>query len=192
MIVSQTAPAFTAQAAQNGQIKTLSLSDYKGRWVVLLFYPLDFTFVCPTELHAFSDASEEFGRANTQILGISVDSVYSHLAWDAQPRNKGGLGGLKVPLVEDLTKDIARAYDVLMDDGKALRGAFIIDDHGVVQAALINNLDVGRSAEEALRLVQAYQHAAKTGSVCPANWKPGAKDMQADPEKSKAYFATLG
>ena len=191
MIVSNPAPHFTADAAVGGQIKKLSLSDYKGKWVVLLFYPLDFTFVCPTELVAFSDAAADFAKVNTQLLGVSVDSVYSHLAWDAQPRNKGGLGGLTYPLIEDLNKDIARSYDVLMDDGKALRGAFIIDDHGVVQAALINNLDVGRSVDEALRLVQAYQHAATTGSVCPANWKPGAKDMQADPEKSKAYFATL-
>ena len=191
MIVSQQAPAFTAQAAVGGQIKTLSLSDYLGRWVVLVFYPLDFTFVCPTELVAFSDAADRFGAADTQLLGVSVDSVYSHLAWDAQPRNKGGLGGLKYPLVEDLSKSIARSYGVLMDDGKALRGAFIIDDKGVVQAALINNLDVGRSVDEALRLVQAYHHAAKHGSVCPANWQPGAKDMNADPEGAKAYFSTL-
>lgn len=191
MIISKQAPAFTADAAVKGQIKKLSLSDYKGKWVILIFYPLDFTFVCPTELVAFSDANADFEKLNTQLLGISVDSVFSHLAWDAQPRNKGGLGGLQYPLVEDLNKDIARAYEVLMDDGKALRGAFIIDDHGVVQAALINNLDVGRSVDEALRLVQAYQHAAKNGSVCPANWKPGAKDMQADTEKSKAYFSTL-
>lgn len=191
MIISKQAPAFTANAAVKGQIKKLSLSDYKGKWVIVIFYPLDFTFVCPTELVAFSDAAEQFAKHNTQLLGVSVDSVYSHLAWDHQARNKGGLGGLNYPLVEDLNKDIARAYEVLMDDGKALRGAFIIDDHGIVQAALINNLDVGRSVEEALRLVQAYQHAATTGSVCPANWKPGAKDMQADPEKSKAYFGTL-
>ena len=191
MIISKQAPSFTADAAVQGQIKKLSLSDYKGKWVVLIFYPLDFTFVCPTELVAYSDAAPDFAKANTQLLGISVDSVYSHLAWDSQPRNKGGLGGLQYPLVEDLNKDIARSYEVLMDDGKALRGAFIIDDQGVVQAALINNLDVGRSVEETLRLVQAYQHSAKHGSVCPANWKPGAQDMQADPEKSKAYFATL-
>jgi alkyl hydroperoxide reductase subunit AhpC len=191
MIISKQAPAFTADAAVKGQIKKLSLSDYKGKWVILIFYPLDFTFVCPTELVAFSDANADFEKLNTQLLGISVDSVFSHLAWDAQPRNKGGLGGLQYPLVEDLNKDIACAYEVLMDDGKALRGAFIIDDHGVVQAALINNLDVGRSVDEALRLVQAYQHAAKHGSVCPANWKPGAKDMKADTEKSKAYFSTL-
>jgi len=191
MIVSKQAPAFTANAAVQGQIKKLSLSDYKGKWVILVFYPLDFTFVCPTELVAFSDAQPEFAKLNTQLLGVSVDSVYSHLAWDSQPKNKGGLGGLKYPLVEDLSKDIARAYEVLMDDGKALRGAFIIDDHGVVQAALINNLDVGRSVEEALRLVQAYQHAATSGSVCPANWKPGAKDMKGDVEGSKTYFGTL-
>ena len=109
MIISKQAPAFTADAAVKGQIKKLSLSDYKGKWVILIFYPLDFTFVCPTELVAFSDANADFEKLNTQLLGISVDSVFSHLAWDAQPRNKGGLGGLQFPLVEDLNKDISRA-----------------------------------------------------------------------------------
>lgn len=188
MIVSKPAPLFKSKAASNGQLLDISLESYRGKWVVLLFYPLDFTFVCPTELVAFSDAAVDFKKAGAELLGISVDSVYSHLAWDRMPRKEGGLGGLKFPLVEDLNKEIAKSYEVLLEDGTALRGLFIIDDKGVVQAANINNLDVGRGVAEALRLVQAYQHAAKHGTVCPANWQPGSKDMQADPEKSKAYF----
>ncbi len=192
MIVSKPAPDFKAQAAEKGQVKDISLSELRGQWVVLLFYPLNFTFVCPTELVAFSNAAAQFKAQNTQLLGISVDSVYSHLAWDKLAVKEGGLGGLNFPLVEDLDKKIAASYEVLLEDGKALRGLFIIDDQGVVQAANINNLDVGRSVDEALRLVQAYQHAAKHGTVCPANWRPGAADMKADPKLSQEYFKTLG
>jgi alkyl hydroperoxide reductase subunit AhpC len=188
MIVSKPAPLFKAKAAIQGQIADISLESYLGKWVVLLFYPLDFTFVCPTELVAFSDSAAEFKKHNTELLGISVDSVYSHLAWDRMSRKEGGLGGLHYPLVEDLNKEIAKSYEVLLEDGTALRGLFIIDDKGLVQAANINNLDVGRGVMEALRLVQAYQHAAKHGTVCPANWQPGSQDMHADPEKSKEYF----
>ena len=183
-------PRSQSKPLSKGQINPFKLSDHKGKWLLLLFYPLDFTFVCPSELIAFSEASEKFKVAGVEIFGISVDSVYSHLAWDRMPRKQGGLGTLNFPLVEDLDKAIARNYEVLMEDGKALRGLFIIDDKGIVQAANINNLDVGRSVDEALRLVQAYQHSAKHGSVCPANWQPGEKDMQADPEKSQAYFSS--
>lgn len=191
MIVSKPAPLFSAQAAEKGQIKNLSLESYRGQWVILLFYPLDFTFVCPTELVAFSEAAEEFKKHNTQLFGVSVDSVFSHLTWDKMPRKEGGLGGLNFPLIEDLSKEISRAYDVLLPDGTALRGLFIIDDKGIVQAANINNLDVGRGVAEALRLVQAYQHTAIHGTVCPANWQPGSKDMNAHPEKSKEYFSSV-
>jgi alkyl hydroperoxide reductase subunit AhpC len=190
MIVSKPAPLFEAKAAVRGQIQDIRLESYRGKWVVLLFYPLDFTFVCPTELVAFSDAAAEFKKHDTELFGISVDSVYSHLAWDRMSRKEGGLGGLNYPLVEDLNKAIAKSYEVLLEDGTALRGLFIIDDKGVVQAANINNLDVGRGVMEALRLVQAYRHAAKHGTVCPANWQPGALDMHADPEKSKEYFSS--
>jgi alkyl hydroperoxide reductase subunit AhpC len=188
MIVSKLAPAIQAKASVRGQIQEISLESYRGKWVILLFYPLDFTFVCPTELIAFSESAAEFKKYDTELLGISVDSVYSHLAWDRMSRKEGGLGGLHFPLVEDLNKEISKAYDVLLADGTALRGLFIIDDKGVVQAANINNLDVGRGVMEALRLVQAYQHAAKHGTVCPANWQPGSQDMHADPQKSKEYF----
>jgi alkyl hydroperoxide reductase subunit AhpC len=187
-LVGNPAPYFKADALINGQNKNISLDDYKGKWTVLFFYPLDFTFVCPTELVAFSDATDKFKAMNCELIGCSVDSFFSHLAWTKQSRNEGGLGEVKYPILADLDKKIARDYEVLVNDSVALRGTFIIDDKGVIQHSTINNLSVGRSVDETLRLVEAYQMTAKTGEVCPANWKKGADTMKPDTQGSKAWF----
>ena len=171
-MVGQPAPDFTMASTKN--IETLKedvkLSDYKGKWLVLLFYPLDFTFVCPTELTAFSDRYEDFQGINAEIIGVSTDSVYSHRAWLNTPRDKNGIAGTKYPLVADFTKEVARAYGVLNEQtGAAQRGLFIIDPEGVLRYAVVTNDNVGRSVEETLRVLQALQ----TGGLCPAEWSPG-------------------
>jgi peroxiredoxin (alkyl hydroperoxide reductase subunit C) len=172
--------------------KTYTISHIQGKYVVLFFYPLDFTFVCPTEITAFSDRYEEFKSLNTEVLGVSVDSQFSHLAWIQTPRNDGGLGDLKYPLVSDLKREISEAYGVLSADGVALRGLFIIDREGVIQHSTINNLAFGRSVDETLRVLQALQYVqANPDEVCPAGWKPGDKTMKPDPEGSKEYFAAI-
>jgi len=158
--------------------------------VILFFYPLDFTFVCPTEILAFSDRADEFRKLDAEIIGASVDSKSSHLAWINTPRKEGGLGGhVNFPLVADLNKKLSRDYDVLMEEeGYSLRGLFIINRQGVVVQITKNDPPVGRSVDETLRLVQAFQHVDKYGEVCPANWTPGSDTMQADPVGSKKYF----
>ncbi len=189
-IVGRKAPDFALEGVLNGKFATYKLSDYKGKWVVLFFYPLDFTFVCPTEILAFSDRLGEFKKLNAEVLGASVDSKFSHLAWTEKPREEGGIKGLAYPLLEDLGKDLAREYGVLAPDGRvALRGLFLIDPDGIVQHATVNNLGVGRSVDETLRVLQAFQFVREHGEVCPAGWTPGAKSMKADWEKSKEYFA---
>jgi peroxiredoxin (alkyl hydroperoxide reductase subunit C) len=190
--VGQPAPGFTATAVYDQEFKPIKLSDYLGKYVVLFFYPLDFTFVCPTEITAFSDLYNRFSEINTEILGISVDSEYAHLAWLQTDRDNGGLGDLNYPLVSDLTKSIASSYNVLTQDGKALRGLFIIDKEGLIQHSVVNNLDFGRSINEALRTLQAIQYVqSHPDEVCPANWKPGDSTMTADPIKSKEYFRSI-
>ncbi len=190
-IVGRQAPEFALEGVLNGRFATYRLSDYKGKWVVLFFYPLDFTFVCPTEILAFSDRLGEFKKLGAEVFGASVDSKYSHLAWTEKPREEGGIKGLAYPLLEDLGKELAEEYGVLAEDGKvALRGLYIIDPDGVVQHATINNLGVGRSVDETLRVLQAFQLVRENGEVCPADWKPGAQSMKADWEKSKEFFAT--
>jgi len=189
-IVGRLAPEFALEGVLNGGFHTYRLSDYKGKWVVLFFYPLDFTFVCPTEILAFSDRIGEFRKLNAEVLGASVDSKFSHLAWTEKPREEGGIKGLAYPLLEDLGKDLAEEYNVLAENGKtALRGLFIIDPDGVVQHATINNTAVGRSVDETLRVLQAFQYTREHGEVCPADWQPGTKAMKADWDKSKEYFA---
>ena len=185
--VGREAPVWTAQAVVSGQISNVSLSDFKGQYVVMIFYPLDFTFVCPTEIINFSERAAEFEAVGAKVVALSVDSAFSHLAWTKTDRKAGGLGEMKIPLVADLTKDIARDYGVLIEEkGIALRGQFIIDGKGVLRSSLINDLPVGRSVDEALRLVQAFQHADKTGEVVPCNWTPGKKGM--NPAKANEYF----
>ena len=191
-LVGNKAPDFKGEAVVNGEFKTIQLSDYKGKWKVLYFYPLDFTFVCPTEIVAFSDSIDKFKELGCEVIGVSVDSQFSHLAWTKVPRNQGGLGDIKYPLLADITKKVASDYGVLIEDeGVALRGLFVIDDNDVIQQATINNLSVGRSVDEVLRLVEAYQYTAKHGEVCPAGWTKGSDTMKPDPTGSQEYFGKL-
>ncbi len=190
VLVTKPAPDFNSQAVlPDGSFKELSLSSYKGKYVLLFFYPLDFTFVCPTEIIAFSDRAQEFEAIGVQVVGVSVDSHYSHLAWRNTPRDQGGLGDIRYPLVSDLTKEIARAYDVLVNDSVALRGLFLIDKAGIVRHQVVNDLPLGRSVDEALRMVQALQFFEKNGEVCPANWKEGARTIKPNVSGSKEFFA---
>lgn len=191
--VGQPAPDFTATAVYDQEFKTIKLSDYRGKYVVVFFYPLDFTFVCPTEITAFSDRYEEFKALGTEVLGVSVDSEFSHLAWIQTDRKSGGVGDLSYPLVSDIRKEISTAYNVLDPEaGVALRGLFIIDKDGIIQHATINNLAFGRSVDETLRTLQAIQYVqSHPDEVCPANWKPGEATMNPDPVKSKNYFAAV-
>jgi alkyl hydroperoxide reductase subunit AhpC len=192
VLVQKHAPDFNAKAVLDGEFIDLKLTDYRGQYVILYFYPLDFTFVCPTEIISFSDRMAEFKKRNTAVIGVSVDSQYSHYAWLNTPRNKGGLGKLGYPLVADLNKKIARDYDVLTEDGTvALRGLFLIDRNGVVRHQLVNDLPLGRNVDEAIRVIDALQHFEQHGEVCPANWKPGGKTMKADPVKSLEYFESV-
>jgi len=187
--VQKPAPAFKAQGVVGGQFKEVSLADYQGKYVVVYFYPLDFTFVCPTEIIAFSDRISEFKDINCEVIGISTDSHFSHLAWINQPRKQGGLGGLNYPLVSDFNKSISKDYGVLIEEaGIALRGLFIIDPTGVVRQMSINDLPVGRSVDETLRLIKAFQFVEQHGEVCPANWTPDSPTIKPDPSGSLEYF----
>jgi alkyl hydroperoxide reductase subunit AhpC len=189
VLVTQPAPDFKAQAVMpDGTFKEISLSGYQGKYVLLFFYPLDFTFVCPTEIIAFSDRAAEFEALGVQILGVSVDSHYSHFAWRNLSRDQGGLGNIRYPLVADLNKKIAKDYDVLLNDAVALRGLFLIDKNGVVRHQVVNDLPLGRSVDEALRMVQALQFFEKNGEVCPANWKEGARTIKPTVQDSKEFF----
>ncbi|CAN4089617.1 unnamed protein product [Withania somnifera] len=193
-LVGNKAPDFEAEAVFDQEFIKVKLSEYIGKkYVILFFYPLDFTFVCPTEITAFSDRYEEFKKVNTEILGVSVDSVFSHLAWVQTDRKAGGLGDLNYPLISDVTKSISKSYNVLIpDQGIALRGLFIIDKEGVIQHSTINNLAIGRSVDETLRTLQALQYVQENpDEVCPAGWKPGDKSMKPDPKGSKEYFASI-
>ncbi|MEZ6087648.1 MAG: peroxiredoxin [Pirellulaceae bacterium] len=188
-LVTHEAPNFTATAVMNdGSFKEISLSDYRGKYVVLFFYPLDFTFVCPTEIIAFSDAAKKFEELNVQLLGVSVDSHFSHLAWRNTPRDQGGLGDIDYPLVADLNKQIARDYNVLLDGGVALRGLFLLDKDGIIRHQVVNDLPLGRSVDEALRMIKALQYFEKHGEVCPANWQEGSRTIKPDVAGSKEFF----
>ncbi len=191
LLVGKKAPEFEAKAVIKGRIvDSFSLKAYRGRNILFFFYPLDFTFVCPTELHAFQEREADFEKRNTQIVGCSVDSVYSHFAWQNTSKHEGGIAGVDYPLVSDINKTIAEAYGVLVPgEGIAYRGLFLIDKHGVVRHQLINDLPIGRSVDEALRIVDALNYFEQHGEVCPANWKSGKKTMQASNEGVKQYFA---
>jgi len=170
----------------------MSLSDFAGKYTVLFFYPLDWTFVCPTEIIAFSDRMSEFEELDVNVVGVSVDSHFSHLNWMNTPRNQGGLGGLKYPLVADITKSISEDYGVLIEDGDAagiaLRGLFIISDKGVLRQITVNDLPVGRSIDEVLRLLKAFKYTDEHGEVCPAGWTPGADTIKPTVKESAEYF----
>ena len=177
-MVGQPAPDFEMASTKNVETlkENVKLSDYKGQWLVLLFYPLDFTFVCPTELTTFSDRYEDFQDIGADIIGISTDSVYSHRAWLQTARDKGGVEGLRYPLASDITGAVARDYGVLIEDkGIALRGLFVIDPEGILRYKVVHDLNIGRSAEETLRVIQALQ----TGGLCQAEWRPGQKTLNA-------------
>jgi peroxiredoxin (alkyl hydroperoxide reductase subunit C) len=191
-IVQSQAPDFEAAAVIGSEFKTIKLSDYRGKWVYLFFYPFDFTFVCPTEMIAFSEATAKFAELNCQVLSCSIDSKHVHLRWSETPRNDGGLGGVNFPMIADVKKEIARAYDVLLEDGMALRGSFLIDPSGKVRQATINDLPVGRSVDEALRLLSAFQYADVHGEVCPAGWTQGADTIKPNRRESKEYFSRHG
>jgi peroxiredoxin (alkyl hydroperoxide reductase subunit C) len=191
VLVGKQAPDFKADAVVNGnEFKQISLSDYKGKkYVALFFYPLDFTFVCPTELHAFQDKLAEFESLDTQVIGVSVDSKFSHFAWLNTPKNQGGIQGVQYPVVSDLNKTITRNYDVEVEGaGIAYRGLFLIDKNGVVQHQVVNNLPLGRNVDEAIRMVKALQFFEKNGEVCPANWNEGSKGMKPNDAGLKDYF----
>uniref|UniRef100_A0AAR2M330 Thioredoxin-dependent peroxide reductase, mitochondrial n=1 Tax=Pygocentrus nattereri TaxID=42514 RepID=A0AAR2M330_PYGNA len=187
--VTQHAPHFKGTAVHNGEFKEISLDDYKGKYLVLFFYPLDFTFVCPTEIISFSDKASEFHDINCAVVGVSVDSHFTHLAWTNTPRKSGGLGKIHIPLLADLNKQVSRDYGVLLEGpGIALRGLFIIDPNGVIRHMSINDLPVGRSVEETLRLVKAFQFVETHGEVCPASWTPKSPTIKPTPKGSKEYF----
>ncbi len=190
VLVTKQAPDFTAQAVMpDNSMAEVTLSSYRGKYVVLFFYPLDFTFVCPSEILAFNREVKTFARKNTVILGVSVDSQFSHFAWRQTPVNKGGIGEIGFPLVADLDKKIARAYDVLLNDAVALRGLFLIDTHGVVRHQVVNDLPIGRNVDEAIRTLDALQFTEEHGEVCPANWKEGDEAMKPTAEGVASYLA---
>jgi peroxiredoxin (alkyl hydroperoxide reductase subunit C) len=190
VLVTKEAPDFKAQAVMaNGSFEELSLSAYRGKYVLLFFYPLDFTFVCPSEILAFDKALDEFKQRNCEILGVSVDSHFTHLAWKNTSVQTGGIGNIGFPLVADLDKSISEHYGVLLPDGIALRGLFLIDKEGVVRHQLINDLPLGRSVDEAIRILDALQFTEKYGEVCPANWKPGEEAMKPTAEGVAEYLS---
>ena len=189
VLVTKQAPDFTAEAVlKDGSFAKLSLSQFKGKYVLLFFYPLDFTFVCPTEIIAFSERAKEFNDLGVEVIGVSVDSHFSHLAWRNIPRDQGGIGPIQYSLVADLDKQISRNYDVLVGDAVALRGLFLIDKDGIVRHQVVNDLPLGRSVDEALRMVQALQFFEKNGEVCPADWKEGKRTIKQGVNESKEFF----
>ncbi|MEZ6125908.1 MAG: peroxiredoxin [Planctomycetaceae bacterium] len=190
VLVTKPAPEFEAQAVMpDGSFKSVKLADYQGKYVVLFFYPLDFTFVCPTEIIAFSEAIDRFEALGVQVLGASIDSHFSHLAWRNTCRTKGGIGEIRYPLIADVTKKISADYDVLLPGGIALRGLFLIDPKGIVRHQVVNDLPLGRSVDEAIRMVEALQFVEKHGEVCPANWKEGSRTIKPNPKDSQEFFS---
>jgi peroxiredoxin (alkyl hydroperoxide reductase subunit C) len=190
-LVTQEAPDFTAEAVMPdntfGQVK---LSSFKGKFVVLFFYPLDFTFVCPSEILAFNKKLDDFKKRNCEVIGVSVDSKFTHLAWKNTPVENGGIGDIQYPLVQDLNKSVARSYGILFNDEVALRGLFLIDTRGIVRHAVINDLPLGRSVNEALRMVDALQFVETHGDqVCPADWREGEEAMKPTAEGVATYLA---
>jgi len=192
-IIGKPAPAFSGTSVLNGEFKEIALSDFLGKYLIFFFYPLDFTFVCPTEILAFNDRVKEFRDIGVEVVACSVDSHFTHLAWMNTPRKEGGLGRLDIPLLSDLTHTISKDYGVYLEDnGHTLRGLFIVDPKGILRQITMNDLPVGRSVDETLRLVQAFQYTDKHGEVCPAGWKPGADTIIPDPKEKLQYFKNHG
>ena len=193
-LVTQEAPDFTAQAVMpDNTFGELTLSKYRGKYVVLFFYPLDFTFVCPSEILAFNKRLAEFKEKNCEVIGVSVDSRFTHLAWKNTTVENGGIGDIQYPLVQDLDKSIARSYGILFNDEVALRGLFLIDPRGVIRHTVINDLPLGRSVAEALRMLDALQFVeTHGGEVCPANGQEGEESMKASKEGVAEYLKKHG
>ena len=192
-LVTREAPDFTARAVMgDGSFADFTLSSLRGKYVLLFFYPLDFTFVCPSEIIAFDQKREEFQARGCEVVGVSVDSEFTHWAWRNTPRSQGGLGAVGFPMVADLTKSVARQYGVLFNESVALRGLFLIDRNGIVRHELVNDLPLGRSVDEALRVLDALQHFEAHGEVCPANWHKGQKAMKASFEGVAEYLGDMG
>lgn len=190
-LVTREAPDFTAKAVMpDNTFQELKLSDYRGKYVILFFYPLDFTFVCPSEIIAFDDKLDEFKRKDAEVIGVSIDSEYTHLAWKNTARENGGIGEIKYPLVADLKKEISRDFGILFDDSVALRGLFLIDREGVVRHELVNDLGLGRNIDEALRMLDALRHTEEHGEVCPANWEEGEEAMEPTSEGVANYLGS--
>lgn len=194
LLPRRVAPYWSGIAVENEKFVKKSSEEYKGKYLVVLFYPFDFTYVCPTELIAFSDNIDKFKAVGAEVVGISTDSHFTHLAWIRTPRSKGGVGKIQFPLVADISKRISKSFNVLVEDetdelyGAALRGLFIIDEKGVIKSFTVNDANVGRSVDETLRLIQAFRHSEQFGDVCPANWKPGLDTIIPDQEKKRDYF----
>ncbi|MEX1100028.1 MAG: peroxiredoxin [Bacteriovoracaceae bacterium] len=189
-LVTRPAPEFKAAAVMgDGSIKEVSLSDYKGKYVMLYFYPLDFTFVCPSEILAFNKKVGEFKERGVELLGVSIDSEFTHNAWRNTPVEKGGIGEIDYPLIADKSKQIARDYGILFNEEVALRGMFLIDQKGIVRHSTINDLPLGRNVDEALRMVDALQYHEEHGEVCPANWKKGEDAMKPNAEGVASYLS---
>ena len=189
-LVTQKAPDFVATAVMaDNSFGEIRLSDFRGKYTLLFFYPLDFTFVCPSEILAFNRQVEEFNKKDCQLIGISVDSHFTHLAWKEIEIEKGGIGNIRYPLVSDMKKEIARAYGVLHDDSVALRGLFLIDKEGVVRHAVVNDLPLGRNVDEALRTLDALRFTEEHGEVCPANWREGEDAMKPTAQGVAEYLS---
>ena len=189
-LVTQQAPNFVATAVMpDNRFEEIKLANYRGKYVVLFFYPLDFTFVCPSEILAFNRKLAQFKEKNCEVIGVSVDSHFTHLAWKQTETRNGGIGDIQFPLVSDITKEIARAYGVLHDESVALRGLFLIDTDGAIRHAVVNDLPLGRNVDEALRMLDALQFTEEHGEVCPANWHEGEEAMKPTPEGVAAYLS---
>lgn len=190
VLVGKLAPEFKAKAVIKNHVTDFSLAQLKGKYVIFFFYPLDFTFVCPTELHAFQENIEAFEKRNAQVVACSIDSTFSHLAWLNTPKSKGGIAGVEYPLISDINKNIAKDFDVLnVQEGIAYRGLFLIDREGYVRHQIVNDLPLGRSIEEVLRTLDAQIYIEQHGEVCPANWQVGKKSMRPTKEGVEQYFA---
>jgi peroxiredoxin (alkyl hydroperoxide reductase subunit C) len=192
-LVTKQAPEFEAETVMpDNSFEKISLASLRGKYVLIFFYPLDFTFVCPSEILAFNRQIEQFTAKNCDVLGISVDSVYTHLAWKNTPIDQGGIGPIRFPLVSDISKSISEDYGVLLEDGISLRGLFLIDKEGVVRHELVNDLPLGRNVDEALRVIDALQFFEEHGDVCPANWRPGEEAMKPTQEGVADYLSKHG
>lgn len=188
-LVTKFAPDFTAETVMpDNRVQKIKLSSYRGKYVILFFYPLDFTFVCPTEILAFNERLTDLKKVSCEVIGVSTDSTYAHIAWKNTPVKDGGIGRIRFPLVSDITKDIARSYGVLHEDSIALRGLFIIDPKGRIRHALVNDLPVGRSVDEAMRTLSAVQMVDQYGEFCPVDWKPGDPTLEKAKRFMQEYF----